>query len=98
MKMKTLSPRQIGTLKYLSDYHVSIDDCRALHAITLWSLLHGEYAVTNNSNKLILTKKGEEELRNYTHAKPSFRETEAELTARCRRLLNVVQLRMRKTA
>jgi hypothetical protein len=90
-----MTSRQIGTLKYLATHDVLVDDCRSIHQITLWSLLHGEYA-KKEGKRVTLTRKGDDMLRSYLHAAPSFRLRESDLSERCRRLLIVVQLR--KTA
>jgi hypothetical protein len=91
-----MTPRQIGTLKYIATHDVNVDHCRSIHQITLWSLLHGEYA-KKEGKKIVLTKAGDEALRAYMHAPPSFRLHEAELSERCRRLLNLVEF-LRKSA
>jgi len=91
-----MTARQIGTMKYIATHDVSVDHCRSIHQITLWSLLHGEYA-KKEGKRIVLTKQGDEALRAYLHAPPSFRLHEAELSKRCSRLLNVYQL-LRKSA
>ena len=91
-----MTSRQIGTMKYIATHDINVDHCRSIHQGTLWSLLHGEYA-KKEGKRIALTNKGEEALRAYLHAPPSFRLHEAELSERCRRLLNYVQM-LRKSA
>jgi hypothetical protein len=84
-------------MKYIATHDVGVDDCRSIHQITLWSLLHRQYA-KKEGKRIVLTKVGDEALRAYLHAPPSFRQHEAELSDRCRRLLNLVHQMLRKTA
>jgi hypothetical protein len=102
--LRPLSRHQYGTLKFLSENHVSLDYLGHAHATTLGSLLQRGYLYVSGAGEaaeVLLTKAGEETLRNYLHATLNERSHEGELTERCARLLRQARRtvhQMRKTA
>ncbi len=102
---RTLSRHQYGTLKFLHENKVTMGYLRMAHANTLGSLAYRGYLYTTHDGTgdkavVALTKSGEAALRVYQEASLNERSHEAELSARCARLLkhnrNVV--RMARTA
>jgi hypothetical protein len=89
-KYRTMSRHQYGTLKFIYDNHVTLEYLRHAHANTLGSIALNGWIVKRGSGEsaeVVLTKAGEEQMRAYSHASLNERAHEADLTERCRRLL-----------
>lgn len=88
--LRNLSRHQYGTLKFISQNHVTIEYLRNAHANTLGSLAYNNWIAkkgTGEKAEVVLTKSGEDELRMYNEASLNERLHEGELTDRCMRLL-----------
>ena len=81
-----LSPRQTGTLRYVDEVGMGIEEMRTTHQGTLWSLLHRGY-LRIEDNHVKLSAKGVGALGLYTDCELSARKVDDDLTARCKSML-----------
>ena len=92
-----MSSLQYGTLKYISNHEVTVDDAQGLNMGTFGSLItHGW--VTREGNRLEVTKPGHLALDAYRLAGANFRQVEAPISDRVRGLLHLSELRAVKKA
>lgn len=92
-----MSPLQYGTLKFIVNHKVSVDDVRGYSMITFWSLCKRGY-VKREGELIVVTKDGAEAYERYIRAAPNFRLHEAEISERVKLLLKIRTLQAVKEA
>lgn len=88
---------QYGTLKYLINHEVSIEDLRIYNLTTLGSLLQRGY-LQRQGTKLAVTEKGIEAYQLYHTGGPNYRQREGELSERVRLMLHLRMLSVAKAS
>jgi hypothetical protein len=92
--LRNLSRNQYGALRFIGDNNVTLRSLRMAHAGTISSLAYHDWIRKLGAGEdaaIILTAKGEEELRSYEHAILPERKVEHDLTDRTMRLLKMTR-------
>lgn len=92
-----MSNLQLGTLKYIINHEVTVEDLDTLSMTTFGSLLvHGW--ITREGNKIVPTKNGHLAYDAYRLAGANFKQHPGEISDRVRTLLHISQLQTVKKA
>lgn len=87
-----MSNLQFGTLRYIHNHDVSLEDLNGYNLSTFGSLAKRGW-VTRKGHRIICTRKGEEAFAQYHHAECNYRQHAGEISERVRLLLRIGQLR-----
>lgn len=90
-----MSNLQFGTLRYIHQHQVSIEDLNGYNLSTFGSLAKRGW-VTRKGHRILCTKKGEEAFQQYHYASCNYRQHAGEISERVRLLLHIGQLRSMK--
>lgn len=88
-----MSNLQFGTLRYIRNHDVSIEDLNGYNLTTFGSLAKRGW-VTRKGHRVFLTRQGEEAFDAYHFASCNYRQHAGEISDRVRTLLHIGQLRM----
>lgn len=88
---------QFGTLRYIRDHEVSVDELRSYNLVTFGSLLRRGW-VTRKGQRIMCTREGEDAYALYHYSTCNYRSHAGELTDRVRLLLHISDLRMVKSS
>ena len=92
-----MSNLQLGTLKYIINHEVTVDDAQTLNMNTLGSLLVRGW-ITRDGNRLEATKPGHVAYDAYRLAGANFRQNPFDISDRVRGLLKISEIRQIKKA
>lgn len=96
--MSPISPRQFGTLKYLSSHPATLEGLGAINQGTLTSFLKRGWLERLSNRTFRLSAAGREDYKLYYNASVSERKTPGELTDYTSSLLYLARLPKRKAA
>lgn len=86
-----MSNLQYGTLRYLMNHQVPVEDLRIYNLTTLGSLIERGWVVRNGGH-VGVTEQGVEACMAYHRAQPNYRQHDAEISDRVRGLLHLSRL------
>lgn len=90
--MKSLSPNQIRTLRFLDRRYVGVETVATLHQGTIGSLMV-RHLTTYNGKWMTLTEDGLSLISAYSMGRPATRKVVGPLTERVASLLHVAKMR-----
>ena len=92
-----MSNLQLGTLKYIINHEVTVDDAQTLNMNTFGSLLVRGW-VERDGGKIVATKPGHVAYDQYRLAGANFRQNAFDVSDRVRNLLRIGEMRVVKKA